>query len=111
MCVITQETPCSDGNSGKGIFEGKIIETPNTAPDAAAVLTFLHNSEYGYHQTLITAGTNTDATLQLSTKPKYDHSTNDQIILPEVNTYQVKFLTLCKACKHMLMMITYDSKK
>jgi hypothetical protein len=124
MCVIPQETPCSNdrinmGHSGKGIFEGKNIETPNTAPDAFADLTFLHNSGNAYHQILhttttrTTTSTNTDATLQVSTKPPYDHSTNDQIILAGVITYQVKFLTLslCKACKHMLMMVSYKSRQ
>lgn len=90
---------CNDkintGNSGKGIFEGKNIETPNTAPAAAAVLTFLHNSANVYYQTLrTTTSTNTDATLQPSIKSPYDHSMNNQIILPEVTAYQVKFIYL-----------------
>jgi hypothetical protein len=98
MCVLSQETPCSNGkinsgNSKEDIFEGKNIETPNTAPDAAAaILASLQNSGNVHHQTLhTTTSTKSDATLQLSTRPPYVKSTNNQIILPEGITHQVKF--------------------
>jgi hypothetical protein len=100
MCVTSPETSCSNeriitGNSDKGVFNVKNIETPYTAPDAAADLIFLHNSGNVYHQTLhTTVSTNTVATLQMSTKPPHDQSTTNQIILPEAIMYQVKFLTL-----------------
>jgi hypothetical protein len=100
MCVLSQGTPCSNekvnsGNSHQDIFEGKNIETPNTAPDAAAILASLHNSGNVHHQTLSTGtSTKTDVTLQLSTKPPYVKSTNNQIILSEGITYKVKVLNL-----------------
>jgi hypothetical protein len=82
-------------NFKQDISEGKNIETPNTAPDAAAILASLHNSGNVHHQTLNTrTSTKNDATLQLSTKPPYVKSTNNQIILPEGITYKVKFLNL-----------------
>lgn len=94
MCVLPPETPCSKettkpGNSNKYPFEEKDIESPNTAPDAAAViLSFMHNSGNLYHQTLhTTTSTKTDTTLQFSTQPPHVQSTT----LPHVNTYQVRF--------------------
>jgi hypothetical protein len=99
MCVLPQGTPCSNekinsGNSKKDIFEGKNIETPNTAPDAATILASLHNSGNLHHKTLHTTNTKNDATLQMSTRPPFVKSTNTLIILPEGITYEVKFLNL-----------------
>lgn len=102
MCVLPQGTPCFNGKANSGnskvdIFEGKNIEIPNTAPDAAAVvLASVHNSGNIHHQTLHTTNTKNDANLQLSTRPPYVKSTNNQIILPEEITYQVKFLNLLR---------------
>jgi hypothetical protein len=99
MCVLPPETPCSNGkikyrNSNKHTFEEKDIESPNTAPDAAAViLSFFNNSGKVYHQTQhTTTSTNTDTPLQLSTRPPHVQSTNNQTILPHVITNQVRFL-------------------
>jgi hypothetical protein len=101
MCVLPQETPCSkgktkSGNSNKYTLEEKDIETPNTAPDAAAavILSFLNNSGNLYHQTLhtTTTSTNTDTPLQFSTRPPHVQNTNNQTILPYGIMYQVRFL-------------------
>jgi hypothetical protein len=103
MCVLPQGTPCfngkvNSGNSKEDIFEGKNIEIPNTAPDAAAaVLDSLHNSGNVHHQTLhTTTNTKSDANLQLSTRPPYVKSTGNQIISPEGIAYQVKFPNLLR---------------
>jgi hypothetical protein len=98
MCVLPQEMHCSNGkthagNSDKDILEGKNIETPNTAPDAAAIFNILHNSGNIYYQNLYTTSNISDATTELSTT-SYVHSTNNQVILPERITHQVKFLNL-----------------
>jgi hypothetical protein len=99
MCVLPQETPCSHaeikaGNTNKHTFEEKDIESPNTAPDAAAVIqSLLHNSGNVHHQTLhTTTSTNTDTPLQLSTRPPHAPSTNNHTILPHLHTNQVRFL-------------------
>ena len=99
MCVLPPEKPCSKEttkpeNSNKHTFEEKDIESPNTAPDAAAViLSFLHNSGNLYNQPLhTTTNTNNETLLQLSTRPPHVQSTNIQTISPHVITYQVRFL-------------------
>lgn len=103
MCVLSHGAPCfngkaNSGNSKEDIFEGKNIELPNTAPDAAAaILAPLHYSGNVHHQALhTTTNTKSDANLQLSTRPLYVKSTNNQITLPEGITYQVKFLNLLR---------------
>ena len=106
MCVLPPETPCSKettkpGNSNKYPFEEKDIESPNTAPDAAAViLSFLHNSGNLHHQTLhTTTSTNNDNPLQFSTQPPHVQSTKDQTIMPPAIMYQVRFLNQFMVCK------------
>jgi hypothetical protein len=102
MCVLSQGTPCSTGkihpgNPKQDIFEGKNIETPNTAPDAAAILASLHNSGNVHHQTLHTTNdTKNYAAFQLSTRPPYVKSTSNEIIPPEGIKYQVRFLNLLR---------------
>jgi hypothetical protein len=100
MCVLPEETPCSNGkiksgNSNKHTFEKEDIESPNTAPDAAAsIISLLNNSGNLYHQTLHrTTSAKTDTTLQLSTTPLYVQSTTNQTILSDVITPQVRFMT------------------
>jgi hypothetical protein len=99
MCVLPEEMPCSkgtkeSGNSNKHTFEKKDIESPNTAPDAAAaILSFLHNPGNLNHQTVhTTTSTNTESPLQFSTRPSYVLSTNSQAILPHEIMHQVRFL-------------------
>jgi len=99
MCVLPPEMPCSKettkpGSSNNYTFEEKDIESPNTAPDAAAVIfSFLHNSENLYHQTLqTTTNTNTGTSLLFSTQTPHVQSTNNQSILPRVIAYKVRFL-------------------
>jgi hypothetical protein len=99
MCVLPPEIPCSKettkpGSSNNYTFEEKDIESPNTAPDAAAViLSFLHNSGNLYHQTLqTTTGTNTGTSLLFSTQTPHVRSTNNHTIWPRVIIYQVRFL-------------------
>jgi len=106
MCVLPPETSCSKetskpGNFNKYPFEEKDIESPHTAPDAAAVLlSILHNSGNLHHRTLhTTTSTNTDTPLQFSTQPPYVQSTNVQTNFPPAITYQVRFLNQFMVCK------------